>query len=42
MTLELSLIAGLMIGAEYVQDPEEGAHFIVVDCLFVRILLGWG
>jgi hypothetical protein len=42
MTIELSLIAGMMLGFEYVQDPEEGTNFIVVDFFFVRVLFGWG
>jgi hypothetical protein len=42
MTIELSLIAGVMMGIEFVQDPEDGTNFVVVDFLFVRILFGWG
>jgi hypothetical protein len=31
----------MMLGLEYVQDPEDGTNYIVVDLLFVRILFGW-
>jgi len=42
MRAELSLIAGIMLGFEYVQDPDEGTNYLVVDIFFVRILFGWG
>jgi hypothetical protein len=42
MMIELSLIAGIMLGFEFVQDPEEGTNYFVADILFVRILFGWG
>jgi hypothetical protein len=41
MIIEINLIAGIMLGAEYVQNPEDGTNFIVVDILFVRILFEW-
>jgi hypothetical protein len=30
------------MGFEFVQDPEEGTNYFVVDILFVRLLFGWG
>ena len=39
--IDINLISGIMLGAEYVQDPEDGTNYIVVDLLFVRILFGW-
>jgi hypothetical protein len=42
MKMELSLIAGIMLGCEFVQDPEDGTNYFVIDCLFVRVLFGWG
>lgn len=39
--IELSLIAGIMLGFEFVQDPEEGTNYFVVDILFVRVLIGF-
>jgi hypothetical protein len=41
MMIELSLIAGIMLGFEYVQDPEDDAHYLVIDILFVRVLIGF-
>jgi hypothetical protein len=42
MSIELTFICGLMCGLEYVQDPDEGTHYLVVDFLFVRTLFSWG
>lgn len=39
--IDINLISGIMLGLEYVQDPEDGTNYIVVDLLFVRILFGW-
>lgn len=41
MRIEVSLIAGIMLGCEFIQDPEDGTNFVVVDFLFVRVLFGW-
>lgn len=41
MSIELNLISGIMLGAEYVFDPEEEVNYLVVDILFVRVLFGW-
>ena len=41
MTVDLNLIAGVMMGIEFVQDPEDGTNYFVLDCLFVRVLFGW-
>lgn len=40
MKLELSLIAGIMLGFEYVKD-EYDDNFLVIDIFFARILIGW-
>ena len=40
MKLELSLIAGIMLGFEYVKD-EYDDNYLVIDILFARILIGW-
>ncbi len=29
------------MGFEFVQDPEDGTNYFVVDFLFVRVLFGW-
>lgn len=39
--IEVNFISGIMLGAEYVLDPEEEVHYLVVDLFFVRILFGW-
>ena len=36
-----NLIAGVMLGFEYVDDKEGGRH-IVLDLFIVRILVSWG
>ena len=42
MSIELSIIAGLMFGVEYVIDPEEDdVQYVVVDFAFVRLLFSW-
>jgi len=42
-TFGVSLITGMMLGFEYV-DPEAnaGAHALVIDILFLRILIQHG
>jgi len=40
MKLELSLIAGIMLGFEFVTD-EDDVNYLVVDFLFIRLLFGW-
>jgi hypothetical protein len=40
MKLELSLIAGIMLGFEFVTD-EDDVNYLVVDLLFIRLLFGW-
>ena len=49
MTIEANLIAGLMLGAEYVHsssmddwDGEEDYHMVVVDLLFIRLVIAFG
>lgn len=49
MTIEANLIAGLMIGAEYVHSSAvedcpaaDDYHMIVVDLLFVRFVIAFG
>ena len=39
--IELNFISGIMLGVEYIQDPEDETHYLVVDLLFVRILFSW-
>jgi hypothetical protein len=41
MMIELNFICGIMCGAEYVQDPDEGTNYLVVDFLFIRVLFSW-
>jgi len=41
MMIEVSFITGMMLGFEYVQNPEDEVHYLVVDLLFVRFLCGW-
>ena len=41
MSIDLNFITGMMLGLEYVQDPEEEVNYLVVDILFVRLLIGW-
>ncbi len=40
MNIELSLIAGIMLGFEYVKD-ERDYNYLVVDIFFARVLIGW-
>jgi hypothetical protein len=35
-----NLIAGLMLGAEYVEDEDD--KFIVLDLFIVRVMIFWG
>jgi hypothetical protein len=43
-TVEFSLITGMMLGFEYVSPDAhpDGAHALVIDILFVRILIQHG
>jgi len=42
MEVDVNLITGLMLGAEYADFRDEGGdQFVVVDILFVRLLFIW-
>ena len=41
-TVQLSFICGMMIGFEYVDPEAAGAHTLVLDLLFVRIMIQHG
>jgi hypothetical protein len=38
MSIELNIITGLMLGAEYV-DMDDGERHIVIDILFARFVI---
>ena len=39
--LDLYLISGIMLGAEYVSMPEEGYSAVVIDIFVVRLMVLW-
>lgn len=41
MTIDLALIAGVMLGFEYVNPDETDEQHLVIDLFIVRLLFSW-
>ena len=37
--VDISLIGGIMLGIEFLEDPEENCFYIIIDLLIVRVII---
>ena len=41
MTLDISLIQGVQLGFEFVDDEEDGFNYFILNMIVVSALLSW-
>lgn len=42
ISLGINFITGIMFGFEHYHDSEDEVHYLIVDILFIRFLIGIG